>query len=362
MSFKRVFKQFSGSTLPRFFGSDKEVDEFSQKYQYDPKEKLGEGQFAKVYKAYGKDDGLEYAVKVVDKRSLSNLDREGLKLEIQVLEEVDHPNIVKLHETFEMKGKIILVLELVKGGELFDRIVAKESYSERDAASVIQKVAAALKYCHERKIVHRDLKPENLLLVSETDDTSVKLADFGFAAFCHDELDDGCGTLVYVAPEILRGRKYRTSPDMWSLGVITYILLCGYPPFFDTDQEALSKKIIKGKYKFRQEDWQNISEDAKDFIRGLLKRDPEARMTAEDVLEHPWISNLAAVPDLPLSTMQKELREFLAKERMRKALGAVIAINRLRNTLNAFAFNDVDGDDDGDDDGEEGEEVREEDI
>mmetsp|Transcript_1999 Transcript_1999/g.2312 ORF Transcript_1999/g.2312 Transcript_1999/m.2312 type:complete len:356 (-) Transcript_1999:233-1300(-) len=315
---------------------------FFEKYDMSKSDLLGEGQFAVVYKCYSKDSGEEYAVKVIEKKNLTEQDKEGLKLEIQVLTEVDHHSIVKLHDTFEMKGKIYLVLELVKGGELFDRIVKKESYSERDAASCVQKIAGALKYIHDKDIVHRDLKPENLLLVSETDDTSVKLADFGFAAFCKDELDDGCGTLVYVAPEILRGKPYKTSPDMWSLGVITYILLCGYPPFFDNDQENLSRKIIRGKYKFRAADWAEISDDAKDFIRGLLKKNPEDRMNADDVLSHPWISNLASVPDTPLTKQQQELREFIAKERIKKALTAVLAITKLRNNLN---FDDLEEDD-----------------
>uniref|UniRef100_A0A7S3V3K9 non-specific serine/threonine protein kinase n=1 Tax=Aplanochytrium stocchinoi TaxID=215587 RepID=A0A7S3V3K9_9STRA len=303
-------------------------DSFDMKYDMDTKKDfLGEGQYATVYKAYQKETGKEVAVKVINKKKLSPSDKKALELEIQVLEDIDHPHIVKLIESFDQKKELLLVLELVKGGELFDRIVARSSYSERDAATAISVICRALKYLHSKKIVHRDLKPENLLLVNETDDTNIKIADFGFAAYTEKELDDGCGTLVYVAPEVLRGHGYKTQPDMWSLGIISYILLCGYPPFFDNEQDKLARKIVKGKYKFRHEDWDGISDEAKSFVRGLIKRDPDQRMTADDALEHPWIKNLAAVPDTNLDTTQKAMREFVAKEKMRKALGAVKAIN-----------------------------------
>mmetsp|Transcript_5288 Transcript_5288/g.6156 ORF Transcript_5288/g.6156 Transcript_5288/m.6156 type:complete len:327 (+) Transcript_5288:171-1151(+) len=292
---------------------------------------LGEGQYATVYKANPIEGGETVAVKCINKKKLSREEKNALDKEINILEAIDHEHIVKLIDSFDSKKELMLVLELVEGGELFDRIVARSSYSERDAATAISVVCKALEYLHGKKIVHRDLKPENLLLVSKTDDTNIKIADFGFAEYTEHGLDDGCGTLVYVAPEVLRGISYKTQPDMWSLGVITYIMLCGYPPFFDPEQDKLARKIVKGKYKFRHDDWSMISDEGKDFVRSLIKRNPKERMTAKQALEHPWIQNLAAVPDVALDGTKKELAAFVAKEKLRRALGALKAINMFKN-------------------------------
>lgn len=225
----------------RFFGKNKKKTPktgVESKYTLEGKP-LGAGQFAEVFKATSKEEPNKvFAVKVINKSKLTTqADIEGLEFEIQILKDVDHHGIIKLYDVYETSTKWYLVTELARGGELFDRIVAKTkdgAYSEKEAALIVMQIAESLKYCHDKKIVHRDLKPENLLLEDDSEDAKVKLADFGFAAYCKNPLTDGCGTLVYVAPEILRGDPYTTTPDMWSLGVITYILLCGYPPFFHT--------------------------------------------------------------------------------------------------------------------------------
>lgn len=312
--------------------------EFEGKYKLG--KKLGAGQFADVYLGELKSDpSKSFAIKVIAKSKLTTQeDVDGLEMEIQILKQVDFAGIIKLYDVFEFPNEWYLVTELAEGGELFERIVEKTkngAYSEKEAALIVMQIAESLKYCHDRNIVHRDLKPENLLLDDPSDTANVKLADFGFAAYCEKPLNDGCGTLVYVAPEILRGDNYTTSPDMWSLGVITYILLCGYPPFFDLRQEELSRKIVRGRYKFRPEDWDPISNEAKDFIRGLLKRHPENRMNANDVLNHPWIVNYASLSNTGLD-INTNLREFKAKMLMKRALMALRAFKGLRDALKGF--------------------------
>lgn len=311
---------------------------FQKKYNLG--DKLGSGQFADVFLATLKANTKEvYAVKIIKKSKLTTkADKEGLEMEISILQEIDFHGIIKLYDVYEAQAEWYLVTELAKGGELFDRIVEKTkdgAYSEKEAALIVMQIAESLKYCHDMNVVHRDLKPENLLLESDEGNAKVKLADFGFAAYCQKPLNDGCGTLVYVAPEILRGDEYKTKPDMWSLGVIAYILLCGYPPFFHTSQEELSRKIVRGRYRFRPEDWERVSNDAKDFIRGLLKRDPDKRMSAQDVLNHPWITNYGSLSNSGLDINQN-LRQFQAEMLLKRAMLAIKAVHNMKALLAGF--------------------------
>lgn len=304
--------------------------EVSKKYEIGPV--LGKGQFAVVRLCTKKETGEEFALKIVDKSGMGKDELDGLKTEIEILKTLDHENIIKVYEVFEKSHKTFIVTELVKGGELFDRIKVKDSYSEKDAATLVRKIAVAIKYYHAKRIVHRDLKPENLLLVSKDDDTSVKIADFGFANYVPDEgLGDGCGTLVYVAPEILEGKLYKTEVDMWSLGVITYILLCGYPPIFSSDERKMVRLVRRGKYRFDPQYWNDISEDAKDFVAGLLTLDTKRRMTAQEVLDHPWIQNLAELPTKELKGATERLAQFQKEQKLRKAFGALKIVALLQS-------------------------------
>lgn len=341
MSFRNFFKQGS------------KVEAFEKKYKLGVR--LGAGQFAEVFEGeLIADPTKKYAVKIIPKAKLqSKEDIEGLDMEIRILKEIDFHGIIKLYDVYETPKEWYLVTELARGGELFDRIVEKTkngAYSEKEAALIVMQIAESLKYCHDKNIVHRDLKPENLLLDGPTEDAQVKLADFGFAAYCEKPLADGCGTLVYVAPEVLRGDPYQTSPDMWSLGVITYILLCGYPPFFHTSQEELSKKIVRGRYKFRPEDWDKISDEAKDFVRGLLKRHPENRMNSDDVLNHPWIKNYALLSNTGLD-INANLRKFQAEMLLKRALLALKALDKLHKLVKDFDITQVQAGDSADDEG-----------
>ena len=241
---------------------------------------LGQGAFAVVKEAIKKGTSETYAVKIVTKANLTPEDSVALRDEIEILSELSHPHIVCLYETFEDSKFYYLVQEEMHGGELFDRVVAKSYYNEKEARDVCLVLFQALAYLHSHRVAHRDLKPENLLLQSHVDDTKLKLADFGFAKKTDgtDEcLRTQCGTPGYVAPEIIKGVPYGTKSDMWSLGVIIYILLGGYPPFIDHDQRKLFDKIKKGKFEFHPEYWRAVSQESKDLISSLLTVDPNKR-------------------------------------------------------------------------------------
>jgi serine/threonine protein kinase len=264
---------------------------------YELGDEIGKGGFSVVYKATRKSDGGEFAVKCIKKKMVEGDDIKLLRREIQIMKKLSHPNILKLYEVYEDDEQFFLVMELVKGKELFDKIVERGMYSERDAANIIVQVVSAVKYLHENGIAHRDLKPENLLSAGEEEKEIVKIADFGFSKSFAEEgekLMTSCGSPGYVAPEILTAESYDKSVDMWSVGVIIYILLSGYPPFYADSAPALFKKIMDVKYDFDDSVWDDISDSAKDLIRNLLVKDPSKRYTASQCLEHPWVKGSAA--------------------------------------------------------------------
>ncbi|KAJ3059902.1 hypothetical protein HDU98_004082 [Podochytrium sp. JEL0797] len=211
--------------------------------------------------------------------------------EIQILARVRHENIVQLYEMFAIENKIYLVMEIVTGGELFDEIVKRGKYSETDTARIVHKILGAVEYLHSNDIAHRDLKPENLLLSEKSVNAKVMISDFGLSKILNDEtaMKTACGTPGYVAPEVLRKRGYGKEVDLWSIGVIAYILLVGYPPFYDQNNAVLFRLIMAGKYEFDRPWWDTVSDDAKDFIRKLLVLDPKQRFTARQALAHPFV-------------------------------------------------------------------------
>jgi len=287
---------------------DKEEDEFNHGKEnvrdtYDFGEELGRGAFAVVRYATHKKSKRKYAVKIIDKKNLGESHAVSLKREIEIMQQVAHPNIIKLRQVFENEKKYVyLVMELVTGGELFDRIVDKSQYGEKDAALLTKKMVDALKYLHERKIAHRDLKPENILLANQMSDTDVKLADFGLSRMIDEStmMKTACGTPTYVAPEVLKATGYGPEVDMWSIGVITYILLCGFPPFYGDTIPEMFEQIMSGTFDYPEEYWETISDHAKDFINKLLKVNPSERMTAVAALEHPWLANNETTPQTDL--------------------------------------------------------------
>ncbi|EED92424.1 predicted protein, partial [Thalassiosira pseudonana CCMP1335] len=252
---------------------------------------LGSGAFSVVKKVRSKETGEEYAMKVVNRASLDKALESALKDEIAILNELRHEHIMGLVDTFATINKYYLVTELLEGGELFDRIVEKTTYTESEARDVCKILFNAIGYCHVRKVCHRDLKPENLLLKGKQCDIDLKIADFGFArkAPAEDSLKTVCGSPGYVSPEILKRDPYGLKTDMWSLGVIIFILLGGYPPFQNDDQKLQFENIKKGNYIFVDKYWGTISDDAKSMIDSLLTIDPAKRLSAEDALSHPWM-------------------------------------------------------------------------
>merc|ERR1719291_1494862 len=280
---------------------------------------------------------------------MKNVDR--FKQEIAIMKMMDHPNIVKLYESFEDHRNIYLVMELCSGGELFDRIIEFVHFTEVQAATLMQQIIRATYYMHQKNICHRDLKPENFLFVSKDpiEKNSLKIIDFGLSCqFAPGQvLTTKAGTPYYVAPQVLAG-KYDQLSDLWSVGVIMYVMLCGYPPFFgETDAEVLSK-VRLGNFSFNAADWKNVSEGAKDLIRMLLKMNPRDRYTAEQALNHEWIKNKA--PQAQAVSLQSNfvdnLRGFRSQNKLKKAALHVIAgqlddsqIKALRETFMALDGN-----------------------
>lgn len=305
------------------------TDNIKDHYKFD--KVLGEGSFAVVRKAMRKSTGEEVAVKIIDKNNLESDDQMALESEVEILSQIDHPNIVKLFEVFDDKTKFYMVMELMTGGELFDRIVEKEHYSEKEASDTLRPVVDAIRYCHSMGIAHRDLKPENLLFSSPDPKAEIKITDFGLAkVLSNDLMTTACGTPGYVAPEILLGKGYGHEVDYWSIGVILYVLLCGYPPFYDESNEVLFELIKKGKFEFPSPHWDQISDYAKDLIRNLLVVDPAKRFNADRILKSPWIMG-ESTPGKELSEVPKKIKEFNAKRRLKRASIAIIAQSRLKS-------------------------------
>lgn len=301
-----------------------------EKYRVDHSE-LGHGHYGVVRKCQNRQTKEYFAVKTIKKAKVGRL--ETLKREIEILKTMDHPNIIQLVDVFEDEKYLHLVTELCTGGELFDRIIEKTKsaeghYSEADAATIIKSCLNAIEYCHTvHNICHRDLKPENFLFQTPAPDAQLKIIDFGLSRY-DDEVEHmstKVGTPYYIAPEVL-SRKYDKECDLWSIGVVCYVLLCGYPPFYgDTDAEIFSS-VKKGEFDFPSPDWDDISSQAKHFIRSLLKTDVKQRPTAREALEHPWFS-LASQESVPqaISGIKGSLERFINMNKLRRAALQVIA-------------------------------------
>jgi len=270
-------------------------DKGSFEQNYEIKQELGRGAFSVVYLGVNKINKLSNAIKVINKKDLGKDYEKNLKMEVDILKKVHHTNIIALKELFDTPDKLYLVMELVTGGELFDKIVEKGSYTESEASTLVKKIVSAVEYLHSIDIVHRDLKPENLLLKRADDDLEVAIADFGLSKIIGQQMmmQTACGTPSYVAPEVLNASGYGKEVDMWSIGVITYILLCGFPPFYGDTVPEIFEQIMSASFDYPEEYWGHITPQAKDFIGKLLIVDTNSRMSASAALKHPWISGAA---------------------------------------------------------------------
>uniref|UniRef100_A0A3B4DT26 Protein kinase domain-containing protein n=1 Tax=Pygocentrus nattereri TaxID=42514 RepID=A0A3B4DT26_PYGNA len=289
------------------------------------------GAFSEVVLAEEKSTQRLVAVKCIPKKALEGKEN-SIENEIAVLHRIKHENIVSLEDIFESQSHLYLVMQLVSGGELFDRIVEKGFYTERDASKLIHQILDAVKYLHDMGIVHRDLKPENLLYYSMDEDSNIMISDFGLSKIedSGTVMSTACGTPGYVAPEVLAQKPYSKAVDCWSIGVISYILLCGYPPFYDENDAKLFEQILKAEYEFDSPYWDDISDSAKDFICHLMEKDPTLRYTCEQALQHPWISGDTALDKNIHESVSAQIKKNFAKSKWKQAFNATAVVRHMR--------------------------------
>ncbi|WVY94260.1 hypothetical protein V8G54_033348 [Vigna mungo] len=290
---------------------------------------LGRGQFGVTHLCTDKVTGEQFACKTIAKRKLvSKEDIEDVRREVQILHHLSgQPNIVELKGAYEDKQSVHLVMELCAGGELFDRIIAKGHYTERAAASLLRTIVQIVHTFHSMGVIHRDLKPENFLLLSKDENAPLKATDFGLSVFFKEGemFKDIVGSAYYIAPEVLK-RKYGPEVDIWSVGVMLYILLCGVPPFWAESEHGIFNAILRGHVDFTSDPWPSISPSAKDLVSNMLNSDPKERFTAAQVLDHPWIKEDGEAPDKPLdNAVLNRLKQFRAMNQFKKVALRVIA-------------------------------------
>ncbi|XP_051914038.1 calcium/calmodulin-dependent protein kinase IGb isoform X1 [Hippocampus zosterae] len=302
---------------------------------FDFMEELGSGAFSEVFMVREKKTGRTFAMKCVKKKQTRDLTLEN---EIAVLRRIQHENVVGMEDFYESQTHFYLVMQLVSGGELFDRILDRGVYSEMDASRVIQQVLHAVSYLHQNGIVHRDLKPENILYYSPEENSKIMISDFGLSKMADKGvMSTACGTPGYVAPEVLAQKPYSKAVDCWSIGVITYILLCGYPPFYEESETRLFSKIMKAQYEFDSPFWDDISESAKDFIRNMMQKNPLMRYTTEQALRHPWIIGKTARSQDIYSSVSVQIQKNFAKSKWKQAFNATVAIHHMKKLQLAHA-------------------------
>uniref|UniRef100_A0A7N0V285 non-specific serine/threonine protein kinase n=1 Tax=Kalanchoe fedtschenkoi TaxID=63787 RepID=A0A7N0V285_KALFE len=313
---------------------------------------LGRGEFGITYLCTDKGTKEELACKSISKRKLRTaVDVEDVRREVQIMSSLpDHPNVVRLRATYEDVENVYLVMELCEGGELFDRIVARGHYSERAAASVVRTVMEVVKMCHANGVIHRDLKPENFLFAHKKEHSALKAIDFGLSVFFKpgERFSEIVGSPYYMAPEVLK-RNYGPEVDVWSAGVILYILLCGVPPFWAETEQGVALAILRGVIDFKREPWPQISDNAKNLVREMLNHDPKKRLTAQQVLDHPWLQNSKKAPNVPLGDIvMSRLKQFSMMNRFKKRAMRVIAdhlsVEEVEVIREMFKLMDIDND------------------
>ncbi|XP_075881963.1 calcium/calmodulin-dependent protein kinase (CaM kinase) II beta 1 isoform X17 [Nelusetta ayraudi] len=303
---------------------------FTDEYQL--YEELGKGAFSVVRRCVKLCTGQEYAAKIINTKKLSARDHQKLEREARICRLLKHPNIVRLHDSISEEGFHYLLFDLVTGGELFEDIVAREYYSEADASHCIHQILESVHHIHQHEIVHRDLKPENLLLASKCKNAAVKLADFGLAIEVQGDQQAWfgfAGTPGYLSPEVLRKEAYGKPVDIWACGVILYILLVGYPPFWDEDQHKLYQQIKAGAYDFPSPEWDTVTPEAKNLINQMLTINPAKRITAQEALKHPWVCQRSTVASMMHRQETVEcLKKFNARRKLKGAILTTMLVSR----------------------------------
>ncbi len=293
---------------------------------------LGKGQFGVASEVTERKTGRKLCCKTISKRKIpTEEDKADVRREISILWHLKgHPNVVAMHRAIEDRYNIHIIMEVCNGGELFDRIVARGHYSEKDAATMTRTILQVLHHMHTLGVMHRDLKPENFLLADDTDQALVKATDFGLSVFFRPEqhFSEIVGSAFYVAPEVLKC-KYSKEADIWSVGVILYILLCGTPPFWDDTEQGIFNEILKAKIEpdlFNTAPWPKISDGAKECVKMMLTRDPTQRATAEKVMNHSWMKEDGSAPDVPLdNAVAERIKKFAGMNKLKKMALQVIA-------------------------------------
>ncbi|WOK95510.1 hypothetical protein Cni_G04217 [Canna indica] len=298
-----------------------------EKYALD--RELGRGEFGVTYLCMDRDTKELLACKTISKRKLRTaVDVEDVRREVAIMRHLPRsPSIVSLREAREDDGAVHLVMELCEGGELFDRIVARGHYTERAAAAVTRTILEVVQLCHLHGVIHRDLKPENFLFADKKENSPLKAIDFGLSIFFKpgERFFEIVGSPYYMAPEVLK-RNYGPEIDIWSAGVILYILLCGVPPFWAETEQGVAQAILRGLIDFKREPWPSVSENAKNLVRQMLEPDPKLRLTAKQVLEHPWIQDAKKAPNVPIGDVVKSrLKQFSRMNRFKRRALRVIA-------------------------------------
>ncbi|EPS73534.1 calcium-dependent protein kinase 8, partial [Genlisea aurea] len=297
--------------------------------KYDLGRVLGRGEFGVTYLCTDVETGEKLACKSISKKKLrTTVDVEDVRREVEIMKHMPkHPNIVTLKATYEDDNAVHIVMELCEGGELFDRIVARGHYTERAAAHVMKTIIEVIQACHEQGVMHRDLKPENFLFSNKKETSTLKAIDFGLSIFFKngERFNEIVGSPYYMAPEVLK-RNYGPEIDIWSAGVILYILLCGVPPFWAETEQGVAQAIIQCVIDFKRDPWPKVSDNAKDLVMKMLEPDPNKRLTARQVLEHPWLQNIEKAPNVSLGeTVKARLKQFSVMNKLKKRALRVIA-------------------------------------